>query len=76
MGRSRYKINDTSYPYFVTCTILHWIPIFTRPETVEIIIDSLKYLQQEETENTMHSHAERWNEAENAKFHKFLYPII
>jgi len=47
MGRSRYKIYDTNYPYFVTCTILHWIPVFTRPETVTIIIDSLKYLQKD-----------------------------
>ena len=45
MGRSRYKIYDSSYPYFITCTILHWIPIFTRPQTVEIVIDCLKYLQ-------------------------------
>lgn len=47
MGRSRYKIYDTNYPYFITCTILHWIPVFTRPETVEIVINSLKYLQKE-----------------------------
>jgi len=47
MGRSRYKINDTNYPYFVTCTILHWIPIFTRPEIVGMIVESLKYLQKE-----------------------------
>ena len=47
MGRSRYKIIDTNYPYFVTCTILHWIPIFTRPETVKVILDSLKYLQKD-----------------------------
>lgn len=47
MGRSRYKIYDTSYPYFVTCTILHWIPIFTRPKIVGIIIDSLIYLQKD-----------------------------
>ena len=47
MGRSRYKITDTNYPYFVTCTVLHWIPIFTRPKTVGIIIDSLKYLQKD-----------------------------
>ncbi len=47
MGRSRYKIVDSSYPYFVTCTILHWIPVFTRPQTVGIVIESLKYLQKD-----------------------------
>ena len=46
MGRSRYKIYEPTYPYFVTCTVLHWLPIFTRKESVQIIIDSLKFLQQ------------------------------
>ena len=45
MGRSRYKIHEPTYPHFVTCTVLHWIPIFTRSETTEMIFDSLKYLQ-------------------------------
>lgn len=46
MGRSRYKIDESTAPHFVTCTILHWIPIFTRVESTDIIFDSLKYLQQ------------------------------
>ena len=45
MGRSRYKIYEPTAPYFVTCTILHWIPIFTRVHTTNIIFESLKYLQ-------------------------------
>ena len=45
MGRSRYKIYEPSQPHFVTCTILHWIPIFTNQESVSIVINSLKYLQ-------------------------------
>ena len=45
MGRSRYKIYETTYPHFITCTILHWIPIFTNKESVGIILESLKYLQ-------------------------------
>lgn len=45
MGRSRYKIHEPTYPHFITCTVLHWIPIFTRTETTNIIFDSLKYLQ-------------------------------
>ena len=47
MGRSRYKITDATQAHFMTCTILHWIPIFTRTETVEIILDSLRHLQKE-----------------------------
>ncbi len=46
MGRSRYKIYEPTHPHFITCTILHWIPIFTRVETTNIIFESLKYLQQ------------------------------
>ena len=48
MGRSRYKIYEPTYPHFVTCTVLHWLPIFTRKESVQIIIDSLKFLQQKD----------------------------
>ena len=34
----------TAKPHFVTLTVLHWIPIFTRPATVEILLDSLRFL--------------------------------
>ncbi len=44
MGRSRYKIVDPQLPHFITCTVLHWIPVFTRPETVEVILESLRFL--------------------------------
>ncbi|MBA5248804.1 MAG: transposase, partial [Gammaproteobacteria bacterium] len=47
MGRSRYKISDQQAPHFVTFTILHWIPVFTRIETVNILLDSLKFLNKE-----------------------------
>lgn len=47
MGRSRYKIVDPKQPHFVTCTVLHWIPVFTRPETVDIVLDSLRFLMGE-----------------------------
>lgn len=48
MGRSRYKIYETTHPHFFTCTILNWLPVFTRQESVDIILDSLRYLQTEE----------------------------
>ena len=47
MARSRYKIIDRSQPHFLTCTILDWIPLFMNPEIVEIILDSLRFLQQQ-----------------------------
>jgi putative transposase len=46
MTRTRYKIFETTHPYFLTCTTVGWTPIFTRPETVQIIFDSWRYLQQ------------------------------
>ena len=45
MGRSRYKIYEPTHPHFITCTIIHWIPIFTNKESVGVILESLKYLQ-------------------------------
>jgi len=47
MSRSRYRIFETEYPYFMTCTIVGWLPVFTRPEAVQIIYDSWRYLQRE-----------------------------
>ena len=47
MGRNRYRIVDSRRPHFLTCTVLHWFPVFTRQEAVEILLDSLRYLQRE-----------------------------
>jgi REP element-mobilizing transposase RayT len=48
MGRTRYKIYEPTHPHFVTCTILHWLAIFTRQESVDIILNSLKFLQKQD----------------------------
>lgn len=45
MGRSRYKIYEPTHPHFITCTILYWILLFTRKESVEILLNSFKHLQ-------------------------------
>ncbi len=47
MGRSRYKITNPQQAHFVTLTVLHWIPVFTRPETVKILLNSLRFLSRE-----------------------------
>lgn len=47
MGRSRYKITEPQLPHFVTLTVLHWIPVFTRPGTVNILLDSLRFLSRD-----------------------------
>lgn len=45
MGRSRYRIFENEAPYFLTCTFVGWLPIFTRPAAVEIVIDSWRFLR-------------------------------
>ena len=45
--RTRYRITDDSHPYFLTCTIIEWLPVFTRKPYFEIIIDSLKYCREQ-----------------------------
>jgi REP-associated tyrosine transposase len=35
MTRSRYKIFDTELAHFLSCTIVGWLPVFTRPDTVQ-----------------------------------------
>jgi REP element-mobilizing transposase RayT len=45
MMRSRYRIIDPDGIYFITSTIVEWIPVFTKREYFEIIIDSLKFAQ-------------------------------
>jgi putative transposase len=46
MGRGRYKIYDTSLPYFLTMTVVDWMPIFAHPDVAEIILGSLRYFQE------------------------------
>ena len=48
MGRSRYIITDDNAPHFLTFTVLNWLPIFTRPGTVQIIMDALVWRQHNE----------------------------
>jgi putative transposase len=46
MTRSRYRICDNPHPHFLTCTVVGWAPVFTRPEIVEIVLDSWRFLQE------------------------------
>jgi REP element-mobilizing transposase RayT len=40
MARSRYVILEPDKPHFLTCTVVEWLPIFTRPDSVQILLDS------------------------------------
>ena len=48
MGRSRYRMIESQSPHFLTCTVLDWLPLFTRPTTVQIVLDALQYRQQQQ----------------------------
>jgi len=43
MGRSRYVITEPDKPHFLTCTVVEWLPVFTRPQAVAILLDSWRY---------------------------------
>ncbi|MDO8825006.1 MAG: hypothetical protein Q7V21_00200 [Methylophaga sp.] len=47
MGRSRYIFTDPIQPHFMTLTVLNWIPVFTRPDTVNILFDSFRFMMNE-----------------------------
>ena len=47
MGKSRYTIKYPSAPHLMTCTVLHWLPVFIRPETVDIVLNGFRFIQQE-----------------------------
>jgi len=32
MGRSRYKTYENQAPHFLTCTVINWLPLFTRQD--------------------------------------------
>ncbi|MBE2220194.1 MAG: transposase [Anaerolineae bacterium] len=46
MARSRYAIFDNDVPYFLTATIVNWLPFFNDPDVVEILLNSLRFLQE------------------------------
>lgn len=45
MARSRYAITEVEKPHFLTCTIVEWLPLFTRPTLVEIVLNTWRYQQ-------------------------------
>jgi putative transposase len=47
MPRSRFRFGEDPYPHFLTCTVVAWLPVFTRPETVQIVLDCWRFLQEQ-----------------------------
>ena len=44
MARSRYCFAEHNHPHFLTCTVVEWLPVFTRQEAVNVLFDSWRYL--------------------------------
>jgi putative transposase len=43
MSGDRYRIIDQHSTYFLTCTVVHWIDLFTRKDYRDIVVQSLNY---------------------------------
>jgi putative transposase len=43
----KYKVRDQDRPYFITFAVEEWIDVFTRQQHKEIIVDSLRFCQQQ-----------------------------
>jgi REP element-mobilizing transposase RayT len=44
MGRDRYMFGEAALPHFLTCAVVGWLPVFTRPEAAQVLLDSWKFL--------------------------------
>ena len=47
MTRTRYRIFEDEYPYFMTDTLVAWLSVFAYPDFVRIVLDSWRFLQRE-----------------------------
>lgn len=45
MSKSRYRIYEKDVPHFLTCTVVNWLPLFSKPALVDILYASWQYLQ-------------------------------
>ena len=48
MGRNRYKLVEGRNTYFLTSSVVNWLPLFATPGLAEIVIDSLNFLHQKQ----------------------------
>ena len=44
--RTRYKIIGSEQIYFITCTIIEWIPVFNRKPFIDVMTNSLTFCRQ------------------------------
>lgn len=43
--RTNYKVSNLDSAYFITSTIVKWVPVFREKENIDILIDSLTFSQ-------------------------------
>ncbi|HBA88749.1 MAG TPA: transposase [Geobacter sp.] len=46
MSRSRYLITEPDKPHFLTCTVVEWLPVFSFPENVDLLLESWRFLRE------------------------------
>jgi len=49
MGRSRYRVYDSAYPYFITSSLVEGYPIFSNPLAAQVVLDALNFIQTKRT---------------------------
>lgn len=47
MTRTRFRIFENKTPYFLTNTIVAWLPVFAYPQFAGVIFESWRFLQEE-----------------------------
>jgi hypothetical protein len=57
MPGSRYRVQCDPCPHFLTATVNHWLPLFTRTETVNIVLD---YIHQNPVKRGYVDQPEHW----------------
>jgi len=46
MSLGGYRVDDPEGVYFITCTVHQWVDVFTRSVYVDILLDSIRFSQQ------------------------------
>lgn len=39
-------MHEQGYPYFITCSVVDWLPVFLESRYCDVIVDSLKYCRE------------------------------
>ena len=69
MAHSHRVFTDRQYAYFVTCTVVDWLPVLTQNHYRQIVLNSLAYLREHKRTQlnafvimSTHLHAILWPE--------------